>query len=76
MSLQLSLFGYDRSPTWEDAQKGTAKRVAHEAYSRPCTIECLHSGSIFESNGERACYLFRKPIRDGKCPSTVSLEWR
>ena len=36
---------------------------------------CLHSGSIFEMGGERTCYLFRKPVRDGMCPSTGEIEW-
>lgn len=76
MSVQLSLFGYDRPPTWGDVQKGSARSVLGKAYSRPCTEDCLHSGSIFESGGEKTCYLFRKPIKAGMCPGTVKIEWR
>ena len=73
---QLSLFDvHHGNPTWDDVQKGRATFVRHDAYSRRCRESCLHSGSIFDMGGERTCYLFRKPVRDGMCPSTGEIEW-
>jgi hypothetical protein len=73
---QLSLVLFpEKQPAWEDVQKGRAETVNHGAYARPCTRECLYSSDVFELCGERTCFLFGKPIRDGMCPSTVHLEW-
>lgn len=69
--LALELFP-TRSPTWEDVQKGRAEAVTHGAYTRPCRESCLHADSIFDG----MCYLFRRPIIEGMCPSSVHLEWR
>ena len=69
---QLSLFPIDRGyPTWDDVQKGRAKAVKHAAYSMPCKKACMWSGSIYDGK----CYLFAKPIINGKCPGTTCLEW-
>ena len=61
----------ERAPTWEDVQKGRARAVRHGAYMRPCRESCLHAASIFGGT----CYLFRQPIADGMCPSTVHIEY-
>jgi len=75
---QLSLFCEQQrgSPNWDDVQKGRAEVVAHDAYSTPCTPECMWADSIGDFGGyEGCCYLFRKPVLDGMCPSTCKLEW-
>lgn len=74
---QLSLFDGQRgNPTWDDVQKGLAEWVGHETYSTPCREGCMWSADTFELLGERACCLFRKPMRDGMCPSTGRIEWK
>jgi len=73
--MQLSLFAPERTPTWEDAQKGRASWVPHDRYSEPCRSECLWSDSVFERMGEPTCCLFAKPIVGGMCPSSGRLEW-
>jgi len=79
MGEQLSLFAIiepkPKSPTWDDVQKGAASWVAHDMYSEPCRQSCMWSDSVFTLMGEVSCYLFRKPIRGGMCPSTGRIEW-
>ena len=76
---QLSLFSViepkPKRPTWEDVQKGRARHVPHEAYSKPCRESCFWYGDRFPLMGELSCYLFSKPIRGGMCPSTGRIEW-
>ena len=75
--MALDLFpAHAAGPTWDDVQKGRARTATHGAYARPCTGECMHRAAAFESGGEMTCYLFRKPIRGGMCPSSTHLEWR
>ena len=78
MSEQLTLFSIkpDKQPTWDDVQKGRAKQVPHERYTQPCRKECMWHESISNFGGiENCCYLFHKPVINGKCPSTITLEW-
>lgn len=72
---QLDLFAHLESPTWEDVQQGRAKWIQHDPYSKPCYSECLWSDCIFELCGKTTCYLFRKPIVNGMCPSSGQAEW-
>lgn len=77
MSQQLSLFANLRghSPNWDDAQKGRARWVPHDAYSRKCRKSCIWSDSIADVPAKQTCYLFHKPIINGMCPSTGELAW-
>ena len=73
--MQIDLFAKQDAPTWDDVQKGLAEWVQHEPYSKPCYSECLFSDCIFELCGKTTCYLFRKPVINGMCPSSGHMEW-
>ena len=64
------------APSWDDVQKGRAVVIQHERYSKPCKPKCMWTDCIGDYGGvANCCYLFRRPITNGQCPASCSLEW-